>query len=326
MATAASVTQPRAEAFAFLIEAFAASAAVRAADRLGVLARLDAGPADLGELAAACAISERGAGLLLRALASLGLVEADQQGRWRAALPSLSKLGVWPRLCDGLDEVVRHGRPGMHWDTPDGAASLYPSAAAQLGTVLAGVAEEAARHLPAGPRVLDAGAGAAPWSLAVAARDPACRVTAFDLPDVLPATRRAVAAAGRAAQFRFAGGDLFSTVFDQAAYDLVIAGNLCHLFSEAANRDLLARLSQALRDGGALAVIDVVPDTQPASRSLALYELSLFLRTAHGQVYPLAAYEQWLHDAGLGPVERWRLCGQPPLTLLTARKGQARQS
>jgi CTP:molybdopterin cytidylyltransferase MocA len=94
-------------------------------------------------------------------------------------------------------------------DTPDGAADFYPGAVGFLGTMLATAAEHAASLLPAAARVLDAGAGAAPWSLAVAARDPACLVTAIDLPEVLPATRRAVTGAGRERQFRFLAGDLF---------------------------------------------------------------------------------------------------------------------
>jgi hypothetical protein len=57
--TAAVTTQSRAEALTFLADAFAASAAVEAADRPGMLAHLDAGPVDLHELAGACTTSER---------------------------------------------------------------------------------------------------------------------------------------------------------------------------------------------------------------------------------------------------------------------------
>ena len=65
------------EQWSFLQEALATSSALSAADHLGVLARLDAGPADSITLARDCAISERGARLLLAALSSLGLIEED---------------------------------------------------------------------------------------------------------------------------------------------------------------------------------------------------------------------------------------------------------
>jgi len=163
------------------------------------------------------------------------------------------------------------------------------------------------------------GAGAAPWSLALAARDPACLVTAVDLPAVLPATRRAVTDAGCERQFRFLAGDLFDVELGRGAHDLAIAGNLCHLFDEAANRRLLGRLHDALRPGGTLAVVDVMPGDGPTPRWVALYELGLLLRTASGRVHPLAAYLGWLHDAGFEPPERHRLVDRAQGVLLVAR-------
>lgn len=319
-APAAVVAQPADGPLLYLSEAAAATAAVQAAQRLGVLTRLDGGPVTAAELAAACAISERGARLLLAALAGLGLAEAAGDGTWRAAVAGLAGLAAIPRMWAHLEGTVRTGQPLVRGDTPDGAAGFYPGAVGLLGTMLATAAEHSASLLPAAARVLDVGAGAAPWSLAVAARHLACLVTAVDLPEVLPATRRAVTGAARERQFRFLAGDLFHIELGHGAYDLAIAGNLCHLFSQAANRRLLSRLYDALRPGGTLAVIDVIPGRQPTPRWVALYELGLLLRTASGRVYPLAAYLGWLHDAGFEPPQQHRLAGQAQAVLLAARK------
>jgi SAM-dependent methyltransferase len=316
----AAAAPPTEGPLAYLSEAVAAAAAVQTAERLGVLARLDGGPVTVAELATACAISERGARLLLAALAGLGLAEAVGGGVWRAVLPDLSGLAGMPWMWAHLEGVLREDRPLVRGDTPDGAAALYPGAVGHLGAMLAAAAERAASLLPPAARVLDAGAGAAPWSLAVAARDPACLVTAVDLPTVLPATRRAVTDAGRERQFCFLAGNLFDVELGRGAYDLAIAGNLCHLFDEAANRRLLGRLCDALGPGGTLAVMDVMPDRQPTPRWVALYELGLLLRTASGRVHPLAAYLGWLHDAGFGPPERHRLVDHAQGVLLVARK------
>lgn len=320
MTATAPSGQRAGDRLAFVADAVAAAAALGAAGRLGVLARLDNGPVDPAGLAAACAITERGAHVLLAALAGMGLVETGEDGDWRAALPDLAGLTGWSELWDHLDETLRNGQPAVPGDTPAGAGRLYPAAVGYLGPLFAAAAQRAASYLPAGPRVLDVGAGAAPWSLAVAARDPACQVTAVDLPAVLTTTRRVVTDAGRNAQFRYVAGDLFSAELDQGGYDLVIAGNLCHLFDEAANRRLLARLTGALRPGGTLAIMDVIPDERPASRSIVLYELGLLLRTTHGRVYPLATYLRWLADAGLTFVERSHLSHQVPVTLLVTRR------
>jgi SAM-dependent methyltransferase len=305
---------------AYLGEAVAAAAVVQTAGRLGVLARLDGAPATTAELTDACEISERGARLLLGALAGLGLAQAVGGGAWRAALPDLAGLagtaGMWAHLA----EALREDRPLLRGDTPEGAAAFYPGAVSHLGAMLSAVAERAAKLLPPAGRVLDAGAGAAPWSLAVAARDPACLVTAVDLPAVVPATRRAVRSAGRERQFRFLAGDLYDVDLGRGVYDLAIAGNLCHLFNGDANRRLLGRLYDALAPGGRLAVMDVIPDEQPRPRWVALYELGLFLRTASGRVHPLAAYLDWLHDAGFEPPEQHHLVDQAQAVLLVARR------
>ena len=308
------------EPLAYLGEAVAAAAVVQTAGRMGVLARLDGAPATTAELTDACEISERGARLLLGALAGLGLAEAVGGGAWRAALPDLAGLagtaGMWAHLA----EALREDRPLLRGDTPEGAAAFYPGAVSHLGAMLSAVAERAAKLLPPAGRVLDAGAGAAPWSLAVAARDPACLVTAVDLPAVVPATRRAVRDAGRERQFRFLAGDLYDVELGRGVYDLAIAGNLCHLFNGDANRRLLGRLYDALAPGGRLAVMDVIPDGQPRPRWVALYELGLFLRTASGRVHPLAAYLDWLHDAGFEPPEQHHLVDQAQAVLLVARR------
>jgi hypothetical protein len=83
------------EQYMALQEALAISSALSAADHLGVLARLDAGPADSITLARDCGSSERGVRLLLAALCSLGLIEEGSNGLYHAALTDLAQLTNW---------------------------------------------------------------------------------------------------------------------------------------------------------------------------------------------------------------------------------------
>lgn len=307
------------ERLAFLVEALTASAAIDAAERLGVFARLAAGPATPSTLARDRVIGERGAALLLAALASLGLTEVTMDGTYRLTLANAARLPAW---FASLAQVIRDDRPPVAADTPEGAEALYSGLVALLGTMFASAAQQAAEHLTSpGLRVLDVGAGAAPWSLVLAARDPACRVCAVDLPAVLPTTRRAVEAAGYAAQFDFLEGDLFGVDWGHGAYDLAIAGNICHLFDEAANQHLLKRLFDALRSGGKLVIVDALADEKmDGPRSVALYALGLMLRTEAGRVYPFATYAHWLRATGFESVERIDLSATPLLSLVIAKR------
>jgi SAM-dependent methyltransferase len=151
--------------------------------------------------------------------------------------------------------------------------------------------------------VLDVGAGAAPWSIALALADPAATITALDLPSVLPVTRAEVQAAGLANRFTFSPADILTSPIEPGGYDLILLANVCHLFDEEVNRGLVARLADGLAPGGRLAVIDILPEAvQHGSRRsalLALYELGLSSRTTTGRVHPLTAYQAWAHEAGL---------------------------
>ncbi len=310
------------EHLVFLQEAVSATAALDAADRLGVLTRLAIGPTTPAALARDCAISERGARLLLAALAGLGLVEVGMDGMYQSAAIDLTLLSALSAPWARLTETIRDGHPATAGDSPAGAESLYPDVVPFLGALFAPAAELMADQLTVqGLRILDVGAGAAPWSLALATRDPRCQVTAVDLPAVLHATRRAVAAAGREAQFQYLDGDMFRVDWGSGDYDLILVANVCHLFDEAANCELLGRLFDALRPSGRLAILDALPNERlDGPRPVVLYALGLMLRTTRGSVYPFSTYAGWLREAGYESIERFDAPAAPPISLITARR------
>jgi SAM-dependent methyltransferase len=271
-----------------LQEALATAAAVCSASELGVFELLDERGADPAELAAVCGLTERGARTLLAALTALRLVERDEHGRYRAAArdlaPFAATVASWRAVVPALRGQLREGG-----DTVAGAELLYPSLVRHLGSLFAGSAERAAVVLAEpGLRVLDVAAGAAPWTIALARRDPHCRVTAVDLARVLPETRRAVRAGGLESQYRFVAGDVFQLDLRAGGgYDLVLAANLLHLFDEQTNAALVVRLPRALRRGGRIAIVDVVANERlDGPRAAVLYGLGLLQRTTRGTIYP----------------------------------------
>lgn len=309
------------EQLTFLFEARAASEVLAASLELGVLDRLGQGPVDAATLARECHIREETAPALLAALATLGLAEPHEHGTYRAVDGDLVGFLELLRRWDGFADGLRH-RPEVPAGAPLGADDAFCRTVGPLATYCAPAAEKAAEHLTgAGRRVLDLGAGAAPWSLALAAADPECVITAVDLPPVLPITRQAVTAAGCEAQFRFVGEDLFTVTLEERAFDLVIVGNLCHLLDESANRQLFNRVARWLASGGTAAVIDFLPNERGDSpRGVVLYAVELVRRTTVGQVYPFSSYAGWLRAAGYEGVERIELSSSPPVTLVRARR------
>ncbi len=311
--------QVQAEQLTFLYEARAAVSILEASVELGILRRLEAG-SDAATLARDCGIDERAALALLPVLVNLGLAESDGRGVYRSARSELGGFLELLRSWDGLADALRQG-PGVE-RAAQRPADVYPRIVASLATLFAPAATAAVEHLRGtGRRVLDLGAGAAPWTLALVAQDPSCLVTAVDLEPVVEVTRRAASIAGCEHRFRFVGGDLFEVEVEAAGYDLVVMANLCHLFDEPANRSLLRRVASWLAPGGTVAVIDLLPnERRDDPRAVILYALGLMHRTTSGQVYPFSTYVGWLREAGFEGVERIELSSYPPVTLVRARK------
>jgi SAM-dependent methyltransferase len=279
------------------------AAALEAATSSGVLAALSDVPATAEQVAHACGTSARHTELLLVAMQALGLAERDDRGRFRQAGPPVAVVELMRRAVAGTGDVVRTGRPPHAADTTEGAQKMYPAVVSGLSVIFERPAGTAARLLAPAGRVLDVGAGAAPWTIALAHADPGATVTALDLPSVLPVTQAEVEAAGLANRFTFYPADVLTCAIEPGGYDLILLANLCHLFDEEVNRGLVRRLADGLAPNGRLAVIDILPEAiQRGSRRsavLALYELGLSTRTATGRVHPFAAYQGWVRDADL---------------------------
>jgi SAM-dependent methyltransferase len=304
----------------FLTEAVGAAATISAAERLRVFEALATGPLTPDELAARCELAAGGAERLALALTSIGVLDREG-GRYRLAVDwglVESQSDLWGRL----PAVVRGGSP-TGFDQAAIAAQAYPSLVGFLRMLGGAPARRAAvplaAGLPADGRVLEVGAGSAAWSLALVAEQTSCQVTALDLPPVLEVTRRSVDVAGRADRYRFLAGDVFLDELG-GPYDLGLIANVVHLFGEARAIELLTRVGAALRPGGRLAVIDVMPSRGGPSRRAALHDLSLLLRTRDGALHPYASYTKWLRRVGLEPIARHRLDPDWEVTLVLASR------
>ena len=301
--------------------AYGVMTVVDTALRLGILDRLNQGPATVSEIARELSLDTHSLEVLFRPLGAIGVVEPTSKGDggaeqgYRAGYTQVDMSRQW----SGLDERLRHGRSQRRLDTPDEAAVYYPHSVGILGEQMAPPAAVAAEHLVAKKpsTILDLGAGAAPWSRAISGRLAECKVTAVDLPPVLEVTRAAATESKVESQYRFVPGDVFSVDLDEGHYDLCVLGMICHLFDGPTNRRLIARAARALKPGGHLAIFESLPDhSDPLA--VALYELDLLLRTTDGGLHTLAAYSSWLRDEGFDAPERLELGGQ--ITLLTAHK------
>jgi len=313
------------------------AAALAAAVEVGLLDRIRRGPATASSIARSCRSSTRGISILADALVGLGFFERRGaryglartwkplfvvQGGGFARSLFLSTGRNLRSLAD-LAAAVRRGGVADDLDQPEKATAFFRDLVPALHEINREPARRAARALGLRRlrrpfRVLDVAAGSGIWGIAAAKASPLVRVDAFDLPGVLPVTRRFARAEGVEGRFRFLAGDLRKADFGRARYDLVLLGQICHSEGRARTGRLLRAVRGALVPGGRLAVAEFVVDEDRRGPIYAsLFSLTMLVRTEHGEVFSLAGMRRLMRRAGFRDL---RAISVPPTTtLLLAR-------
>lgn len=279
----------------------------RTAMSAGILEALGAGPISAEELATKAKLQSGPTRLLVDALAALGLVQ-ETDGTVALAPAASFVMGPYRDLGDSywahLPTLLATGEPLMTVEKAEQGEAFYQAQAAALEWMVAPAAAVAAEILArlTPSEVLDVGAGSAAWSLALAARDREVRVTAIDRAGVLKIALASAARRGLADRFTALPGDFTTVELMDERFDLAIIANVAHLLPPAGNVTLFRRMRRALKPGGAVAVIDVVPGAPGGDLPRALYALGLALRTKTGRTYSREELGRCLSDAGF---ESW---------------------
>ncbi|MGI9225719.1 MAG: methyltransferase [Woeseiaceae bacterium] len=280
----------------------------RAAQELGIFDAIGEESATAADIAGKCDLQEEPLRLLLDGLCSIGtLVCAD--GRYSPALVMQFLAGNYRNLSDEywdyLPQFLQTGVPLAEMDSVEQSADQYEKQVSALAWMMTPAAEAAAQMLGMGQsrtslQILDVGAGSAIWSLTCAKHDPTTAVTAADWPVIVEIAAGFARQMGLEDRFTAIPGNYHESALGENRYDLAIVANVTHIETPDGNRDLFRRLHQALKTGGEVIVVDVMPVQSEGKISAALYALGLGLRTAQGQVHSAEALQQYLGDAGFG--------------------------
>ena len=278
------------------------------AHKLGLLQTLhQLGPATAESIAEACKLDSGATALFLDCLVGLGLLLRQDDDSYCLSPVCQLLAGSYSSLSNQywahLGTFLKTGEPMAQMDTVENSEEAYRHQVSALDWMMAPSAMAAARALGItsdrkGLRILDVGAGSGVWSLTFARLDPTAQVTANDWPAVLEITQGKAEEHGLTDRLSVLPGNYHEVDFPQAAFDLVILGNITHLETPEANVSLLSRLKGALVPGGELLIVDVFPDHPKGQLPAALYALGLGLRTAHGRVYDREELTAMLGETG----------------------------
>ena len=223
-------------------------------------------------------------------------------GRW-AALTEVVRRGVPARDLPGLPprrETARDFTLAMH-----GMGTF-------VGRHLAGLLDLRPYH-----RLLDIGGGSGVLSAKLTERFPNLSATVLDLPEVCRVAKELCAKSPAARRIKMLPQSYTKRL--PRGHDVALLSQILHAEGEAACRELLRRVHEALNRPGLAVVVEFALEKDKAGPAFpALFALNMLIGTREGAAYSGEEILGWLREAGFRKARAKRLPGYA--TIFTAVK------
>jgi 2-polyprenyl-3-methyl-5-hydroxy-6-metoxy-1,4-benzoquinol methylase len=321
------------------LNAFARTAALKAAIELDIFGAIGQGKHDVASIARHASASERGTRILCDFLVINGLLQ-KMDGRYQHTPSSAAFLDpasphsmasivgflAHPDLVrsyDNLADIVRRGRtalPGEGTVEPDNpvwvqfAQSMGPMMAPMAGP-LGKIALEGRQ----GPmNVLDIAAGHGLFGIELAKQNPHAHVTGLDWAPVLRVALDNAKKAGVQDRYDMLPGSAFEVEF-AGPYDVILLTNFLHHFDADTCTSLLKKIRRSLKSGGAVATLEFVPnDDRVSPPQAAAFSLTMLATTVSGDAYTFRELADMHSHAGFSNVTAHPI-PMSPHTIVMAR-------
>jgi len=300
-----------------IIQGFGSYWALVAAIELGVFDELrGSGPSPAATLAGQLGVSRRHLSHLLDALVTFGFLDqldsvyslTETAERYLctdgpASMAALVAVAPGPHgNWTGLADTIRNGTVRMPIE--DDAAAFYaPLVTATFATQL-----RAASRLGAalgwsrrpGLRVLDLGAGRAPWAIAALTQSAGSTAVVNDLPGVAELAAQSLADNDLASRCEVRPGNFHDIEIEAGSYDVVVLGHVCRTEGEERATALLGRAAAALVPGGQLVLADYFADNDRKHNPFGVQMgLTMLASTMRGGMLTHRQVHGWLGAVGL---------------------------
>jgi SAM-dependent methyltransferase len=146
--------------------------------------------------------------------------------------------------------------------------------------------------------LLDIGCASGTWTQAFLRACPAAKAILFDLPEVIPMARRLLAEEAQAGRVKFVAGDFVRDPLPPGA-DLAWVSAIVHQNSRKQNRQLFAKVFDALMPAGRIVIRDILmhpTHTHPVAG--ALFAVNMLVATEGGGTYTFEELREDLEAAG----------------------------
>jgi len=153
-------------------------------------------------------------------------------------------------------------------------------------------------------RMLDVGGGSGAFAMKFVESNPDMKAVIFDLPEVIPLTRKYVEEFLYKNNISFIEGNYLTDEIGDD-YDLIFLSAIVHSNSFDENKLLIKKCFDALNKNGQIIIKDWIMDedrTKPTGG--ALFAINMLVGTKNGDTYTESEMRDWLNNAGISKIER----------------------
>lgn len=320
--------------------------AIVAADDAGIFAALAERPATITELARRLDFDERATGIVMRLLASLGLL-ALRNGSYQltdtartylvksspfywghmmrvavsewhrdTALAKLKQKGSHETAGpEGTPRPSGSGRPADGWAAGEIAIGQAAEIAASMHSHSLPAAIGAARNydFTGVKRILDVGGGSGCFMIAIAQAHPDIAATVMELPAMCEIATQYIKDGGAAARVDTIALDMFRDDWPKG-YDAIFFSNIWHDWNFRTCAWLAERAYEALPPGGRIMLHEMLLDDHGAGPPTAAAFSMLMLLATQGQQFTFVELAGLLERAGFADIETRQSAGYYSIT------------
>jgi SAM-dependent methyltransferase len=146
--------------------------------------------------------------------------------------------------------------------------------------------------------VLDVGGGSGCYSMEFLKRKPDLKAVVFDLPNVIPISKKIVNEEGYAGKITHQTGDYTKDELPRG-FDLVFLSAIIHSNSYKTNEKLLTKCFRALNPGGKIIIQDwIMNDAKTEPLEGTVFAVNMLVSVAEGDCYSEMEVSTWLKNAG----------------------------
>ncbi len=153
-------------------------------------------------------------------------------------------------------------------------------------------------------KILDVGGGSGAFAMEFVKNNPDMNAVIFDLPDVIPISKRYIGSENLLDKFSFIAGNYLENDFG-TGYDMIFLSAIVHINSYEENKLLIKKCADALNPGGQIIIKDWIMKeerTEPAGG--AFFALNMLVGTDRGDTYTETEMKEWFANAGVNKIEK----------------------